>query len=160
MQRIILLLASHGFAIALGFAGGVYLLPILTAPAAPDDAVIASAVETRQYTAEFSRDRADSDFLHWGEGVVSISDSAIVFNGKLAPGPDYRLYLSKDFVETEADFSRLKAGMTLVGKIDTFNNFMVAVPPGTDLAAYTTVIVWCEAFGEFITSGRYQIETL
>ena len=27
--------------------------------------------------------------------------------GKLAPGPDYKLYLSPEFVETEADFKRL-----------------------------------------------------
>jgi hypothetical protein len=30
------------------------------------------------------------------------------------------------------------------------------VPQGTDLTAYTTVLIWCEAFGEFITAARYR----
>ena len=25
-----------------------------------------------------------------------------------------------------------------------------------DVAAYTTVLVWCEAFSEFITAGKYR----
>jgi hypothetical protein len=30
------------------------------------------------------------------------------------------------------------------------------MPPGTDLAAYNTVIVWCESFGQFITGAKYR----
>lgn len=37
--------------------------------------------------------------------------------GKLAPGPDYKLCLSTEFMETEADFNRLKSTMTLVGDV-------------------------------------------
>lgn len=76
--------------------------------------------------------------------------------GKLAPGPDYKLYLSPEFIETERDFNRLKSRMALVGDVKTFNNFLVPVPPGVDPSQYTTVIVWCETFGEFITSARYK----
>jgi len=38
--------------------------------------------------------------------------------GKLVPGPDYKLYLSPEFIETEADFNRLKATMVRVGDKD------------------------------------------
>ena len=76
--------------------------------------------------------------------------------GKLAPGPDYKLYLSPEFVETEADFNRLKPEMALVGDIKTFNNFLVSVPPDINPSEYTSVIVWCESFGEFITSAQYK----
>ena len=41
MFRLIVFLVSHGLAMAAGFALGVYLLPILTAPEAPTDAEIA-----------------------------------------------------------------------------------------------------------------------
>jgi hypothetical protein len=76
--------------------------------------------------------------------------------GKLAPGPDYKLYLSPEFVETEADFARLKPQMLRVGKVKTFDNFLVPLPPGVDVTRYTTVIVWCESFGQFITAAKYR----
>jgi hypothetical protein len=46
--------------------------------------------------------------------------------------------------------------MALVGDVKTFNNFVVKVPPGVSPSKYTTVIVWCETFSEFITSARYR----
>ena len=104
----------------------------------------------------FVEDLEDSDFLHWGEGIVYISDKQIAFQGKLAPGPDYKLYLSPEFVETEDDFLRLKHRMVKVGNVDTFNDFMVPVPNTVNPQQYSSVIVWCESFGQFITSARYQ----
>jgi hypothetical protein len=98
----------------------------------------------------------DSDFLHWGEGKVSVSRSAIALAGKVAPGPDYKLYLSPEFVETEADFARLKPRMARVGDVRTFENFVVPVPATIDPAAYNTVIVWCESFSQFITAAKYR----
>ena len=38
----------------------------------------------------------------------------------------------------------------------TFENFAVSIPDGIDPADYAAVIVWCETFGEFITSASYQ----
>ena len=46
--------------------------------------------------------------------------------------------------------------MALVGDVKTFNNFLVDVPAGVNPSDYTSVIVWCESFGEFITSARYK----
>jgi hypothetical protein len=76
--------------------------------------------------------------------------------GKLAPGPDYKLYLSPEFVETEEDFNGLKSEMVRVGDVKTFENFLVPVPESIDPAAYNTVVVWCESFGQFITAAKYQ----
>ena len=87
---------------------------------------------------------------------MSVSEGAISHTGKLAPGPDYKLYLSPEFVETEDDFKRLKPRMALVGDVKTFNNFVVKIPPGVSPSNFTTVIVWCETFSEFITSARYR----
>lgn len=155
-KSFILLLASHGIVGALGFAGGIYTLPILIAPDAPTEAEVSAVSAAATYTGEFRRDLQDSDALHWGEGPVSVSPTSISHQGKLAPGPDYKLYLSPEFIETERDFNRLKPRMALVGDVKTFNNFLVPVPPGVDPSQYTTVIVWCETFGEFITSARYK----
>jgi len=87
---------------------------------------------------------------------VSVSRTAIALSGKVAPGPDYKLYLSPEFVETEADFMRLKPRMARVGDVKTFENFIVPVPGNIDPASFNTVIVWCESFGQFITAAKYR----
>ena len=156
MMKILLLIFTHAVIGAIGFAGGIYALPILTAPPAPEMAEVQAAASRAQFKAEFRRDLAGSDALHWGEGMVSISPSAISLMGKLAPGPDYKLYLSPEFVDTEADFTRLKHRMVRVGDVRTFDNFLVPVPASIDLAAYNSVVVWCESFGQFITSAQYR----
>lgn len=156
MKKLLLLLISHGLVGAIGFAAGIYVLPILTAPDAPAAAEVEAVAAQANFSGEFKRDLKDSDALHWGEGKLSVGTASISLMGKLAPGPDYRLYLSPEFVETEDDFERLKASMAQVGSVKTFENFVLAVPEGVDPSAYNTAIVWCEAFGEFITAAQYK----
>ena len=152
----LLLVASHALTLCVGFALGVYLLPILVAPAGPSAAEVAAVASQAAYTGRFRRDLKDSDALHWGEGTVSVGARRIALAGELAPGPDYKLYLSPQFVETELDFNRLKPGMVRVGDVKTFKNFSVSVPDSIDPTRYNTVIVWCETFGQFITAAQYK----
>ncbi len=156
MRKFLMLTVTHLVFAALGFAGGIYALPILTAPPAPTVAEVTTAAVTAQFTGEFRRDLKDSDFLHWGEGKVSVNPSNISLMGKLSPGPDYKLYLSPEFVETETDFKRLKSQMTRIGDIKTFENFIIDIPQGTDVGKFNTVVVWCESFGQFITAAKYR----
>ena len=153
-------LVTHIITLALGFALGIYALPLLIAPPSPTIEQITASTDEVLYRAEFVRDLDDSDFFHWGEGHLAINRSNIVFTGDLAPGPDYRLYLSPVFVETESGFEQHRASMTYVADVKTFKNFIVSVPPSLDVSAYNSVIVWCESFGEFITAAQYrQAET-
>lgn len=156
MVRSFLLIGTHIAAIGVGFALGIYLLPILTAPESPDVQAVRSTADKARFTAEVRRDLTDSDALHWGEGTLFIGPENIAFEGRLAPGPDYRLYLSPKFVETEAAFEALKSEMVHVGHVRTFDNFMVAVPESVDPAEFNAAIVWCESFGQFITATAYQ----
>jgi hypothetical protein len=155
-MRMWMLLGSHLAVGAAGFALGVYALPILIAPASPVSAELASQTASARYVGQFRRNLEDSDALHWGEGRVSIGTSAIAFEGRLAPGPDYKLYLSPEFVETEAEFRRLKPTMVRVGDVKTFENFLVPLPGSIDPSRFNAVIVWCETFDQFITAARYQ----
>lgn len=155
MKKLLLLL-SHGLFMGIGFAAGIYLLPILTQPPAPDDSLVGKVAASAQFTGHFQPDLQDSDIFHYGEGTFYISDSAIAFNGRIAPGPDYKLYLSPVFVETKADFEASKANMVRAGEVRTFNNFMIDLPEGVDPAEYNSAIIWCESFSIFITAGRYQ----
>jgi hypothetical protein len=155
-MRKLLFVGSHLLALVIGFAIGVYTLPILIAPAAPSAAEVKAQAEKAMYKGQFRRDLKDSDALHWGEGTVSVSRTSIALAGELAPGPDYKLYLSPEFVETEADFKRLKPSMVRIGDVKTFKNFLVPVPEAVDPARYNTVIVWCETFSQFITAAKYK----
>ncbi|PKF50353.1 DM13 domain-containing protein [Enterovibrio nigricans] len=155
-RQLIISIFTHGFALIIGFAAGIYALPILIAPEGPSVELIESTASSATYTGEFRKDLKDSDTFHWGEGRVSIGPNTISLMGELAPGPDYKLYLSPEFIETETDFERVKPQMLQVGDVKTFDNFLVNVPVGVDPSQFNTVIVWCESFGEFITAARYQ----
>lgn len=155
-MKKLLLLISHGLMVVVGFAGGIYILPILTQPPAPAEQKLGEVAARAMYTGQFKRDLEGSDALHYGNGTLYVSETAISFDGVLAPGPDYRLYLSPVFVETKADFLANKAAMVQVGDVRTFNDFLLTLPEGISPADYTTAIVWCEAFSMFITAGQYQ----
>ncbi|RJG47562.1 DM13 domain-containing protein [Motilimonas pumila] len=156
MIRYAILAISHVLTLVVGIGLGIYMLPILIAPKAPSTAEIAKVTAQTEFTASFTRERQDSDALHWGEGKVVLSADAIGFMGELAPGPDYKLYLSPRFVETEADFNALKSQMVRVGDVKTFENFLLPLPQTVALSQYNTVVIWCETFGQFITSGQYR----
>lgn len=156
MKKYLLLAATHLLMLGAGFAAGIYALPLLIAPPAPSAAELQSAAGGAMFKGQFQRDLHDSDALHWGEGEVSVGPNAITLQGRLAPGPDYKLYLSPEFVETEAAFQRLKPAMLRVGDVKTFEGFVVPLAQGVDLQRYTTVIVWCETFNQFISAARYR----
>ncbi len=156
MRRILVFAVSHLAALAVGFALGVYFLPILTAPSSPDAAVLEDMAQEARFTGEFTRGLRGNDFLHWGEGAVSLTPTQIIHQGSLAPGPDYKLYLVPEFVEHEDEFLPIKDSARLIGDIKTFGGFVIDLPEDVDLAEYTTVLIWCEAFSEFITATEYR----
>jgi len=156
MRRLISFIISHGIAVAIGFALGVYFLPILTAPASPDAAMLEEQAQSAMFTGAFTRDLAGSDFLHWGEGTISVTPTQIIHEGSLAPGPDYKLYLVAEFVEDEASFEAIKADALQLGDVKTFDGFLLDIPADVDPEQFTTVLIWCEAFSEFITAAKYR----
>jgi len=155
-MRYLFLLVTHGVALAIGFAAGIYFLPILTAPPAPEASVLEESAQGAMFSAQLTRELRGSDRLHWGEGQISLTPTRIVHQGKLAPGPDYKLYLVPEFVEHEEEFAPLRDRALRVGDVKSFDGFILDVPPDVDLEAYTTVLIWCEAFSEFITAARYR----
>jgi hypothetical protein len=156
MKRWPWFILSHAVVAAAGFAAGIYALPLLIEPPPPPAAEVAALADQAQFKGRFRRDLPGSDRLHWGEGEVAIGRKAVSLQGSVAPGPDYKLYLSPEFVDDEASFARVKARMRRVGDVKTFTNFVVPLPADVDPAAYTTVVVWCETFGEFISAAKYR----
>lgn len=156
MKRALLLGIWTVVVLAVGFMAGVYALPILTAPKPRPAAEVDSLAKTAMFRGEFRRDLEGSDAFHWGEGTVSIGPRTVSLVGKLAPGPDYKLYLSPEFVETEEDFQRVKPKSVRLGDVKSFENFVVAVPTTVDVAQFTTAVVWCESFSQFISAAEYR----
>lgn len=156
MRRIIPFFITHGIALALGFALGIYLLPILTAPPSPDAAMLEEKSQNALYTADLTRDLRGSDFLHWGEGTISLSAQEVVHMGALAPGPDYIAYLTPEFVAHEDEFEPIKSQAVALGPIKTFEGFVLPIPSGVNIEDFTTIVIWCESFGEFITAAKYR----
>lgn len=156
-MKVLLLSLSYLVVFGFGFGLGVYLLPILSAPPAPSVAQVQqAAAQERLYGAAFRRDVKGSDPFHWGDGQVTLTRTAVTFNGRIAPGPAYKLYLVPGFVENEEQFLRLKERSLAVGDVKTFDTFILPLPPGARLENYDTVVVWCEAFSRFITSAKYR----
>lgn len=156
MKRLILFLFSHGVAVAIGFAAGIYFLPILTAPPSPDAAMLEERAQAAMFNADLTRELRGSDRLHWGEGTISLTETQVVHQGALSPGPDYKLYLVPQFVEHEDEFEPLKEESLRIGDVKTFDGFILDMPADVDLEAYNTVLIWCEAFSEFITAAQYR----
>ena len=156
MRRILILFATHLLTLGLGFGLGVYFLPILLAPDDPPVAQVQAAMADAAYRTSFRRDLKGSDAVHWAEGKVSVGRSQIAFDGSMGPGPDYKVYLVHDFVDNKADFLKVKDKALRIGEVKTFNRFLVDVPANVDVDDYTTVVVWCERFAQFISAGQYR----
>ena len=144
--------------LALMTRNAIILSPHPQAKACCSDAarVLAEAAKAATYTATFRKDLPGSDAFHWGEGTVSVTPQKIVHQGTLAPGPDYKIYLAPSYVDTDAGFRAIKEQSVQLGSIKSYNGFITEVPAGVNIEDYDTIVIWCEAFGKFITAGKYR----
>ena len=142
--------------LVVGFGLGVCFLPILIAEKGLDSASIAALSDSALRRGTFVRDLPGSDGLHWGDGVIMANADQIWLDGEISPGPDYRLYLIPKYVETGADFLQIKAVSTQIGPIKAFENFALDIPADVEVSNFLAVLIWCEAFGQFITAARLQ----
>ena len=155
-NKKVLFFFSHLFVLTVGFGLGVYFLPILTAPKSLEISKIDNLQKEALYKTEFVKDLRGSDLLHWGEAEVTISNNIITVKGSIAPGPDYKLYLTNQFVEHEDEFLPIKSEAKYVAEVKTFKNFVINISSDININDYNTIVIWCESFKEFITAAKYQ----
>ncbi|MCG7540742.1 hypothetical protein EXT48_23195 [Pseudoalteromonas sp. CO348] len=139
-----------------GFIMGVYTLPIMTQPPAANHTELLAISKAATYKGQFKKELKDSDALHYATGEIYFTDNHIAFVGEIAPGPDYRLYLAKTFIETEADFKAQKHTMVEIANINQFSQFVQPKYRQVDLAQFQSVIIWCEHFEQFISAAPLQ----
>ena len=109
--------------LVIGFGLGVYFLPILIAEKGLDKASITALSESALRRGTFVRDLPESDGLHWGYGVIMANADRIWLDGKIAPGPAYRLYLIPKYGETRPGFHTIEAQLLQIGQIIAFGQF-------------------------------------
>ena len=134
----------------------VYFQPILIAEKDLDSESIAALSDSVLRRGTSVQGSPGSDDLQWGDGVVMVNADRIWLDGKVAPGPDYRLYLAPKYVETGPGFQTIKAQSLQIGPIKAFENFSLDLPDGVDVTNYRAVLICCEAFGQFITAAELQ----
>ena len=156
MKRSVALILSHTAILACGFTAGAYTLPIL-AELPPVPLAELQAREARaSYRAVFDPSLPASDWIHWGDGRVALNRDGVSVIGRVSPGPNYKMYLAPEFVANEADFLRVKDRSVQLDDVEIFRDFVVPVPASVDLEQFTTVVIWCESFSQFITAAKYR----
>lgn len=139
-----------------GMAAGMYSLPILVAFKSEPAQVAKDYQHEALLEGMFRSDLAGNDWLHWGEGRVTLSQDSLHFsNVNIAPGPDYSVYLTTEMVEDEQQFEAIKRKAQWVSKVKMFTgNHVFELPQDIELSHYKAVVIWCDAFGEFITAAE------
>ncbi len=103
-----------------------------------------------------------SDPVHWGKGGVSIYrqknlnevEVYLESDFEVGPGPAYHVYLSSGTdIKSNDDF---KNAVNLdIGTLKSFKGSQIYRPPAdTNMEDYKSIVVWCVAFGQLITSAK------
>lgn len=156
MRRWLTRIATHLLALGMGVAAGIYLLPILIEPPAAEASAIERLADQARFHATMDPDIDGSDWLHWGEGTVHFTEQAIAIDGRLSPGPDYALYLVDGAVSTAEQFTSRSAARVRIGRVAGFGPQIIPLDASVRLDDYQTMVIWCEAFEQFITAARYR----
>jgi hypothetical protein len=143
-----------GFGVALGF----FFFPFVFPP--PPAAETLAEIERTQVVATGTFIHANpSDPVHWGKGRVSVYEHSVFLESdfEVGPGPAFHVYLvPKASIRSAADLTGVKH--VDLGGLRAFKGSQrYAIPAGTDLKDYPSVIVWCEAFSVLISPADLQL---
>lgn len=137
-----------GFGVALGF----FLFPFVFPPPPGMETIAEEDRAALVATGTFIH--ADpSDPIHYGAGTVSVYEKAVFLEPdfKVGPGPAYHVYLvPKAAVRASGDV--VDTMYVDLGPLRAFEGSQrYPIPPGVDLAAYPSVVIWCERFSVLIS---------
>lgn len=143
--------------VLLGIAIGLFVFPFLFPPPAASEPLAQDERERVVATGTFVHANP-SDPVHYGRGRVSVTDASVFLEDdfEVGPGPAYRVYLSRHpQVRTAADVTG--APFVNLGTLRSFRGSQrYAIPAGTNLADYPSVVIWCEEFGVLISPADLQ----
>jgi hypothetical protein len=157
MKRVIVaLVAGLVLGTAFGFALGIFIYPFWFLREVASEQLPPAARE--KLASGTFRHANPSDPVHWGKGTVTLyrqADGAtLVHLGddfEVGPGPRFHVYLVEAApIDDARGFET--SGQLDLGRLRAFKGSQVyAVPPGTDLGRYRSVVIWCKEFGVLIS---------
>jgi hypothetical protein len=154
MRRATLLAFPIGGLLGLGagFGVGLFAFPFLFPP--PPAMETLAETERARAVATGTFIHADpSDPVHYGSGRVTVTERSVFLESDfdVGPGPAFHVYLvAHPQVRRSADVRN--AAFVDLGRLRAFQGSQrYAIPPGTDLARYPSVVIWCRQFSVLIS---------
>lgn len=158
MKRLLIGLAAGAIGGAVfGFALGIFVYPFWFLQDAAMERLAGSPSRTAVAEGRFVHVNA-ADPVHWGKGKTTLyrggEPGAVVFlheDFEVGPGPRFHVYLVEHpNVRSGSDFEASR--QIDLGRLRAFKGSQIyAVPEGTDLALYKSVVIWCKEFGVLIS---------
>ena len=145
--------------LAIGIAGTIIVYPFIFPPPEVNERIADITKKTLVASGEFIHPNP-SDPVHWGKGGVSIyqqgnlNEVYLESDFEVGPGPAYHVYLSSgNDIRSNDDFNN--ANNIDIGKLKSFKGSQIyKVPADAELAEFNSVVVWCVAFNQLITSAN------
>ncbi|WP_018992588.1 DM13 domain-containing protein [Aromatoleum toluclasticum] len=157
MKRSILVFVLGGLlGSAAGFALGIFVYPFIfladiTANERIDDPSALTLVARGTFI-----HANPADPIHYGRGGVRVYDGVVHLEQdfQVGPGPKFHVYLVPD-KQVTPDTDVGGSMFIDLGRLKAFKGGQnYPVPAGVDLAAYGSVVIWCEQFGVLISPAQ------
>jgi len=147
--------------LAAGFALGIFWFPYIFPPPAANQQLADRASRTTAATGTFIHHQP-WDPVHWGKGGVTLltdpgGETVVVLEPdfEVGPGPAYHVYLVEHAAPRSA--GEVTAAFLDLGPLLAFKGSQIhAVPSGTDLARYKSVVIWCRVFEVLISPATLE----
>lgn len=138
--------------VPVGIGVGFYIFPFVFPPAEATETLAAEEVAATIATGTFIHANP-SDPVHYGRGRVRVTEQSVFLESdfEVGPGPAYRVYLvTAGGVRTASDVT--DSEHISLGTLRAFKGGQrYAIPAGTDLSRYKSVVIWCEQFSVLIS---------
>lgn len=137
-----------GFGVALGF----FLFPYVFPPPPAAESLTEADRSPLVATGIFIHANP-SDPVHWGKGKVSVYEKVLFLESdfEVGPGPAYHVYLVPGAGIRSSDDLADAMYIDLGGLRAFKGSQRYPVPEGVDVAAYPSVVIWCERFSVLIS---------
>lgn len=157
-RRLLIFIAGALLGTGGGFALGIFFYPfIFLADVVAAEQLDRGAAQKHVARGDFIHANP-SDPIHWGRGRVSVYQDVLRLEAdfEVGPGPKFHVYLVPDSKVTPQ--TRVAQTMFVdLGRLKAFKGSQnYAIPAGTDLAKYASVVIWCEHFGVLISPAPLQ----
>lgn len=154
---IVAFLIGGVLGVGAGFAIGLFAFPFLFPPP-PAMETLAEAERARTLATGTFIHADPSDPVHYGSGRVTVTERSVFLETDfdVGPGPLYHVYLvAHPEVRRSGDVRT--ADFVDLGRLRAFQGSQrYAIPPGTDLARYPSVVIWCRQFSVLISPADLE----